>query len=102
MEAFSITALAVVWSRGPLRCFYCKRANNQAWVVLYYAGEAILKRRVFSIEEMRDTAMSWKEAMDADFPPTARLAVAPKRDRRQLSDRRRVFRGSRRASDLRR
>ena len=99
MDEFVTTALAVVWSHGPWRCVYCKRASDHAWVVLYYRGEIALKRRVLSIEEMRDTAMFWKEAMAADLPP---LVPAPTHDRRQLSDRRRVFRGGRRASDFRR
>ena len=102
MDEFDATALAVVWSRGPWRCVYCKRASDQAWVVLYYRGEIALKRRVLSIEEMWDTAMLWKEAMGADRLPTETLVPAPTQDRRQLSDRRRVFRGGRRASDLRR
>jgi hypothetical protein len=101
MDEFVTTALAVVWSRGPWRCVYCKGASDDAWVVLSYRGEIALKRRVLSIEEMRDTAMFWKEAMAADLPAMERLVPAPTHDRRQLSDRRRVFRGGRRASDLR-
>ena len=100
MDEFATTALGVVWSRGPWRCVYCKRASHQGWVVLYYRGEVALKRRVLSIEEMRDTAMLWKEAMAADRPLMERLVPAPTHDRRQLSDRRREFRGGRRASDL--
>jgi hypothetical protein len=103
MDEFVTTALAVVWSRGPWLCVYCKPASDQTWVVLYYRGDIALKRRVLSIEEMRDTAMLWKEAMGAaDRPPMERLVPAPTHDRRQLSDRRRALRGGRRASDLRR
>jgi hypothetical protein len=101
MDEFASTALAVVWSRGPWRCVYCKRANDQSWVVLYHRGEIALKRRVLSIEQMLDTAMFWKEAMAADLPLMERLVRAPRQDRRQLPDRRRVFRGGRRVSDRR-
>jgi hypothetical protein len=100
MDEFAATALAVVWSRGPWKCVYCKPASDQTWVVLYYRSEIALKRRVLSIEEMWDTAMLWKEAIGADQTPMERLVPAPRQDRRQLSDRRRVFRGGRRASDL--
>ena len=102
MDEFASTVLAVVWSRGPWRCVYCKRANDQSWVVLYHRGEIALKRRVLGIEEMLDTAMFWKQAMAADLPPLERLGPAPTHDRRQLRDRRRVLRGGRRVSDLRR
>ena len=102
MDEFHATALAIVWSRGPWRCAYCKRADAEWWVVLYYGDEIALKRRVLSIEEMRDTANVWKQAMAADLPPMERPVPAPTHDRRQLPDRRGVSRGGRRVSDLRR
>lgn len=102
MDEFAATALAVVWSSGPWRCVYCTPASDQAWVVLYYRNDIALKRRVLGIEEMRDTAMLWKEAMGVDRPPIESLVPPPTLDRRQLPHRRRVARGGRRVSDLRR
>ena len=100
MDEFARTALAVVWRRGPWRCLYCKPASDQAWVLLYYRDEIAMKRRVLGIEEMRDTADIWKDAIAAAGPPSIDWAVpAPIPDRRQLADRRRVPRGGRRVSD---
>lgn len=43
MDEFVTTALAVVWSRGPWRCVYCKGTSDDAWVVLDYGGEIAVK-----------------------------------------------------------
>jgi hypothetical protein len=102
MEELSATTLAVVWSRFPWQCTYRKTADAMWWVVLSYRGQVALKRRVVSIEEMRDTANLWKHATSgADLPLLLdRAVLSQPPDQRRVAGRRRASRGGRRDTDL--
>ena len=103
MEELSATTLAVVWSRFPWQCTYRKTADAMWWVVLSYRRQVALKWRVVSIEEMRDTANLWKQAISgADLPLLLDRAVllSQSPDQRRVPDRRRISRGGRRDTDL--
>ena len=72
------------------------------WVVLSYGRQVALKRRVVSIEDMRDTANLWKHAIFGADPPLFldRAVLSQPPDQRRVPDRRRVSRGGRRDTDL--
>ena len=88
-----VLPLAIVWRAGTHRCEYCKGPGNQAHLRLYDVSGLKMERVVTTIEEMRATAMSWRESV---------MAVVDHADRPRIErgvERRKIPRAGRRDTD---
>ena len=88
-----VLPLAIVWRAGTHRCEYWKVPGNQAHVRLYDASGLKMERVVTTIEEMRATAMSWRESVMAAVDPADRPRIE------RADERRKITRAGRRDTD---
>ena len=86
--------LAIVWRAGTHRCEYWKAAGDHGHVRLYDESSLKMDRLVATIEEMRATAMSWRNTI-----VTAAGQAARPRIQRAYVERRKISRAGRRDGD---
>ena len=86
--------LAIVWRAGTHRCEYWKAAGDHGHVRLYDGSSLKMDRLVATIEEMRATAMSWRNTI-----VTAAGQAARPRIQRAYVERRKISRAGRRDGD---